>query len=320
MMKALFSVSKGLRTVTAAGRLVVLLYLVNLAFSLVMAVPVFNAIGESLGHSQAGERMARGFDYSWWEEFRDQNHGLATTYGPSVFGRGALLNNLEGLVQMKAAELPVALLAALLVYLILHTFLAGGVLSLYRQELPGFNLRRFLEGAVEYFPRFLGLIFLSWVFFYAIGFVLNQQLGRLLQRASANALTEKTPFFLGLAASLIVWALLMFVQMVFDYARIKTVLEDRRNIFRAALDGLRFVVKHPLSSFGVYYLLFFLGVVLSVAYVLLKESIVQSSAGGVLLAFAVQQVFILALVGVRCWTLAGQLHLAGWKKEASPMP
>jgi len=102
----------------------------------------------------------------------------------------------------------------------------------------------------------------------------------------------------------------MFVQMVFDYARIKTVLEERRNIFRAALDGLRFVARHPLSSFGVYYLLFALGVVLSVAYILLKESIVQSSAGGVLLVFAVQQVFILALVGVRCWTYAGELSLA----------
>ena len=309
-MKALHNVSKGFRTVTAAGRLVVFLYLVNLAFSLVLAVPVFNAIGDSLGRSQAGERMARGFDYSWWEEFRDQSHGLAATYGPSVFGRGALLNNLEGLVQMKAAELPVTLLAALLVYLIFHTFLAGGVLSLYRQEPLGFNLRRFLEGAIEYFPRFLGLMSLSWVFFYAIGFVLNQQLGQLLHRMSGNALTEKQSFFLGLAASLAVWALLMFVQMVFDYARIKTVLEERRNIFRAALDGLRFVARHPLSSFGVYYLLFALGVVLSVAYVLLKESIVQSSAGGVLLVFAVQQVFILALVGVRCWTYAGELSLA----------
>jgi len=309
-MKTISNLSQGYKTVRAAGRLVVFLYLVNLAFSLVLAVPVYEAIKDSLGRSQAGERMARGFDYQWWEEFRDKSHGPAATYGPSIFGRGALLNSLESLVGMRLGTLPSGVLLILIVYIIIHAFLAGGLLGSYAQESPGFRLRGFLGEAIRYFPRFLGLMLFSWVFFYAVGFVLNARLSALLERISHGALTERTPFFAGLAVSLIVWVLMMFIQMVFDYARIKTVLESRTNIFRAAWEGLALVLRHPLATFGLYYLLFIVTAILSVAYVLLKETIVQSAAAGVLLAFVLQQVFILALVGLRCWTYAGQLHLA----------
>ena len=308
-MKTLSNLSQGYKSVRAAGRLVVFLYLVNLAFSLVLAVPMYEAIADSLGRSQAGERMARGFDYQWWEEFRDQGHGLATTYGPSVFGRGALLNNLEGLVGMRLGTLPSSVLLTLIIYIIVHTFLAGGILGSYAQESPGFNLRGFLGEATRYFPRFLGLMIFSWVFFYAVGFVLNARLSALLERVSHHALTERTPFFAGLAVSLIVWVLMMFIQMVFDYARIRTVMTGRANIFRAAWEGLALVLRHPLATFGLYYLLFIMTAIVSVAYVLLKETIVQRAAAGVLLAFVLQQLFILALVGMRCWTYAGQLHL-----------
>jgi hypothetical protein len=309
-MRILASLSQGLRTVRAAGRLVVLLYLINLAFSLVLAVPVYDAVKDSLGRSQAGERMARGFDYQWWEEYRDQGRGLAATYGPSVFGRGALLNNLEGLVGMRLQTLPSTLLLALIIYLVIHTFLAGGILGTYAQESPGSDLRGFPSEAIRYFPRFLGLMLFSWIFFYAVGFVLNARLSSFVEKISRNALTERTPFFAGLAASLLVWFLLMFIQMVFDYARIGTVLTGRANIFRSAGEGLALVAKHPWATFGLSYSLFIMTAFVSVVYVLLKETISQRGAVGVLLAFALQQVFILALVGLRCWTYAGQLRLA----------
>lgn len=309
-MKVLTSIVKGLRTVKAAGRLILVLYLANLAFSLVLAVPLHQTLSESLGRSQAGERMAKGFDYLWWEEFRDKGQGLSRTFNPSLIGRGALLNNLEGLITMSFLRLPVELVLAILLYIILRTFLAGGTLALYRRGAQPFEPRPFLEGSLAHFPAFLGLTALSWVFFLIIGLGLGGMLREFVRRLSREALTEKTGVFAGLAASLVVWALLMFVQMIFDYARIKHVLEERRNVGKAFLDGLRFVVRHPAATLGLYYLLFAGGVALSIVYILIRESIGQSAAGGVVLAFALQQAFILGLIGLRCWTYAGQLHLA----------
>jgi hypothetical protein len=308
-MRVLINLLRGFRSTRGAARAVLVLYLANLALSLVLVVPLYNSLASSLGASQAGDRMARGFDYQWWEEFRDAGHGLSRTFGPSIIGGGALLNNLEALLRMRWVGLPSEVILALLFYILLHTFLVGGLLAVYRDEPVAFDFRRFADGAVRYFPRFLGLTALSWLFFFAVGFLLLPRLESIVGRLSSTALTEKPGFYAGLAAALVVWFLLMFIQMVFDYARILTVAEERRNIFRAGLDGLAFVLRHPLAALGLYYSLFLAGLLLALADVLLKGFVVQSTAGGVLLAFAVQQAFILGLVGLRCWTYASQFHL-----------
>ncbi len=309
-MKVWFNLRKGFGTVKAAARLILLLYAANLAFSLVLAVPLHRSIAESVGRSDAGDRLAKGFDYVWWEEFRDKGHGLSRSFGPSIVGRGALLNNLEGLIEMRFVEWPAEVILALLIFLVIRTFLAGGTLDLYRQEAPRFSLRPYLEGAIRRFPVFLGLMALSWVFFGSIGFLLAPRLRGLVEGVSRRALTERPGFWLGLAAGAVVWALLLIIQMIFDYARIRSVLRERRNVFHTFLDGLGFAARHPASTLGLAALLFLGGAVLSVVYVVVREAVGQGSPGGVVLAFVLQQAFILGLIGLRCWAYAAQMHLA----------
>ena len=303
------NILQGFKTVRSAGRLVVLLYLLNLGFSVVLAVPMHNSLADSFGRSRAGENMAREFDFLWWQEYRDRGRGLSSTFGPSVIGRGALLNNLEGLLQMKLFSLPAEVLVVFLIYILLHTFLAGGVLSLFREGASEFNLKRFLDGSLRFFPGFLGLMLLSWVFFFGVGFGLVPKLDEAARRISASALTELPGFWAGLAASLAAWLALLLIQAVFDYARVTIVLKERRNIFRAFGEGLAFVLKHPLSSLGLYFSFFVAGLILSVVSVLLKENAALPGWGGVLLAFTWQQLFVLGLAGLRCWTYASELHL-----------
>jgi len=309
-MIAPLNILQGFKTVRSAGRLVVFLYLVNLGFSMVLAVPMHNSLADSFGRSRAGENMAREFDFLWWQEYRDRGRGLSSTFGPSVIGRGALLNNLEGLLQMKLVGFPAEFLVVFLIYILLRTFLAGGILHLFREGVPEFNLRRFLDGSLGNFPSFLGLTLLSWVLFFGVGFVLVPKLDEAAQRISASALTELPGFWAGLAASLAAGLVFFLIQAIFDYARVKIVLEERRNIFRAFGEGLVFVLKHPLASLGLYLSLCVAGLVLSVLYVLLKENAAFPGWGGVLLAFTWQQLFVLGLAGLRCWTYASELHLA----------
>ena len=309
-MKVWFNLWKGFGTVKAAARLILLLYIVNLAFSLILAVPLQRSIAESIGRSDAGGRLAKGFDYVWWQEFSEKGHGLSRTFGPSVVGRGALLNNVEGLVEMRFVEWPAEILLALLIFLVIRTFLAGGTLELYRQDAPRFSLRPFLEGALARFPTFLGLTALSWVFFGLLGFLLVPWLRGLTDGVAHRALTEKPVFWLGLAVSLFVLILLLVVQMVFDYARIRSVLRERRSVWRSFLDGLGFAARHPAATLGLAGIVFAGGLVLSLIYVVVREAVGQGTAGGVVLAFALQQAFILGLVGLRCWAYAAEMHLA----------
>lgn len=289
--------------------MVLLLFVINFLFSLLLGFPMYQSLKKSFGSTMVGERMAKGFDYLWWEEFRDESRGLDRTFSPSIINKGALLDNLDGFVQMRFFALPSSILILGFLYIIVHTFLAGGILSVFNQDSPKFTKKRFFEGAGTFFPRFLLLMLISWVFFLAIGFFLNKGLNSILDDISKSALTEVTPFSFGLLFSAAVLFLLLFTQMVFDYARIKVLLEERRDVFKSALEAFGFVFKHPGSTLGLYYLIFFSSIGVSVLYIIFKGFIPQSNFFTVLIAFIFQQLFMFAFIWLRCWLYKSQMEL-----------
>jgi len=308
-MKVLLNFIKGFKSTGKAAKMVVLLFIINLAFSLVLAVPMYHSLKSSMGKSKAGERMAKGFDYLWWEEFQDDSKGLSTTFTPSIIGPGALLDNVENLVHMRKLRLPPVILIAGLLYIILHTFLAGGILSLFIQRPIKFTMKSFFEGAGHYFIRFFLLMLISWVFFMAISIFLNSGFSSIIDNVSRKALTEKEPFFLGLFFSALIFFLILFIQMVFDYARINIVVEDGKNVFKSALKAFSFVFRHPGSTLGLYYLIFLISLAVAGIYILIKSIIPQSAFIGVFTAFLFQQTFIFAVIWLRCWLYSSQLEL-----------
>lgn len=307
-MKALINGAKGFTNTRLVVKMVLVLFLINLAFGLFLAVPMFRSLQDSFGQSLVGEQMARGFDYLWWEEYRDEAQGLAKTFSPDIFGKGALLSNLEALTQFRFLSWPPALLVSGILYLLVHTFLAGGILTVYAERPPRFRPQDFFAGAGILFPRFLGLMGLSWIFF-GTTLVFKAFLDRILDKAADSAFSEVTPFLLGLASSALILFVLFFIQMVFDYARICAVVHNSRNVFRSALDGARFVFKHPVSTLGLYYLILLGHILASLVYALLAGIVPQSTPPGVLLVLLIQQAFIFSLVWIRCWLYSSQLEL-----------
>lgn len=313
-MKVFINFLKGFRNTGKSVRMVVLLLVINLAFSLLLAVPMYHSLQESLGQSLAGERMTEGFDYLWWEEFRDQAEGVERTFTPSIIGKGAILNNLEGLIQFRVFDLPPIVLVFGFLYIILHTFLAGGILYTFQKPDRRFSLKNFFKGAGAHFFRFFLLMLISWIFFLFIGKVVKDRLDSILNSVRETAFSEITPFYLGLVFSIVVLFLILFIQMVFDYGRIKIVLEERRDVLTAAAGAFRFVFRHPGSTLGLFYLLFLVQVVYTLFYILIQGLIPQSSFPGVLAAFLFQQIFIFGLIWIRCWLYSSQMELYRYLK------
>ncbi len=313
-MKVFLNFVKGFRTTGKATRMIILLFVINLAFSLILAVPMYHSLKDSFGNSLVGERMAEDFDYLWWEEYRDEAQGLERTFTPSIIGKGAILNNLEGLVQLRVFDLPPAVLVFGLLYIILHTFLAGGILSVIKKSDRKFAIKNFFKGAGSNFFRFFLLMLLSWVFFLIIGQAVKGGLDSILDDVREAAFSEITPFYLGLASSAIVFFLFLFVQMIFDYARIKIVLEDSPNILASATRAFGFVFRHLGSTLGLFYLLFFLQILFTLIYILIQGVIPQSSFPGVAVAFLFQQFFIFGLIWIRCWLYSSQMELYRYLK------
>ncbi len=305
---------KGFKTTGELTRMIIFLLVINLTFSLILAVPMYHSLKGSFDSSLVGERMAEGFDYLWWEEYRDEAQSLEQTFTPSIIGKGAILNNLEGLIQMRVFDLPPIVLIFGLLYIILHTFLAGGILSVFRNEDPKFSLKQFFKGAGFHFFRFILLMLLSWAFFLIIGQVLKGGLDSVLNGIRETAFSEITPFYIGLVFSAVVFILFLFVQMVFDYARIKTVLEDSPNILTAAAGAFGFVFRHLGSTLGLFYLLFLAQIIFTLIYILIQSVIPQSAFIGVALAFLFQEIFIFGLIWIRCWLYSSQMELYRYLK------
>jgi len=308
-MKVFINFIKGFTNTRKAARMILLLLIVNLSFSLILALPLYHSLEDSFGNSLVGERMAEGFDYLWWEEFQDEAKGLEETFTPSIIGKGSILNNLEGLLMIRFLDLPTIVLITGLLYIILHTFLAGGILSIFNKEEVKFSLGEFFRSAGSHFFRFFLLMLLSWFFFILFPFVSFGILGSILENVRENAFSEVTPFYLGLLFNAVVLFLFLFIQMIFDYGRIKIVLEESRNVLKAAFRAFGFIFRHLGSTLGLFYLLFLVQVMVTLLYILIQGFIPQSHFWGVLVAFLYQQVFIFSLIWVRCWLYSSQMEL-----------
>ena len=290
-MKAILNFVKGFHIIRKNFRLVLFLLVINLLFSLFLAVPMYTSLEESIGLSEVGDRMVKGFDYIWWEEFRDQSKGIEKSFSPSILGKGAVLDNFVHLIHFGETSLPRVFLVFGALYILLHTFLSGGIISVIGKNNPVFSMTGFFSGAGKFASRFFLLMVVSWIFFFLV-ISFKDFLFTLVNSASNTARSEIFPFYLSLISSIFVYVVFLFIQMVFDYARIKTVITDSRNVLQTTKDAFVFVCKNFGSTMGLFYLLLLTNLVLTTVCILLKEIIPQTSALFAIVIFLVQQMFI----------------------------
>ncbi len=312
-MKVFINFVKGFHTSRKYFRMVIMLLVFNLLFSLILAVPMYTSLEESIGRSEAGDRIVKGNDYIWWEEFRDQSRGLETTFTPSILGKGAVLDNFVHLIHFGETNLPRIILVFGALYILLHTFLSGGIISVLAGETSIFSIKGFFSGAGKLASRFFLLMILSWIFFFLV-IVLKNFFSTIAESVTSTAISEVFPFYLSLIFSILVYALFLFFQMVFDYARIKTALEDSQNVMLTIKDAFIFVFKNFGTTMGLFYLLLLANLVLTVVYILLKEIIPQTSLVGITAIFIIQQIFICSFIWIRCWLYSSQLELYKYLK------
>ena len=295
-MKAFINFFKGFHIIRKNFRMVLFLLVFNLLFSLILAIPMYTSLEESIGQSEAG-----------------QSKGIEKSFSPSILGKGAVLDNFVHLIHFGETRLPRVILVFGALYILLHTFLSGGIISVIGKNNPVFSIKDFFSGAGKFVSRFFLLMIISWVFFFLV-ISLKDFLYALVNRVSNTAGSEIFPFYLSLISSIFVYVLFLFFQMVFDYARIKTVIEDSRSILQTTKDAFIFVFKNIGSTMGLFYLLLLTNLVLIVVYILLKEIIPQTSAVSIIAIFIVQQIFIGFFIWIRCWLYSSQLELYKYLK------
>jgi hypothetical protein len=243
---------RGVRRVVSAPSLVVVVWSLTTLASLPLTLIMRHDIVANLGQSLAASEAARGMNYEWMQEFARQSTGLDSTLRPDVVGFSAVLDNLSALVDN--IPRPAAVAAASGAYVLLWLFLAGGVISRYA---GGGAARRpgFLSACAAYFFRFVRLGILTAIVYGVLFGVLHPWLfAGVYPRLVRGVAVEPAAFLIRGGLYLVFVLLFAAANIVFDYAKIRAVVEDRRSMLVAIAAACRFIVRNPAGAVGVYLL------------------------------------------------------------------
>jgi hypothetical protein len=273
-MKVLKSYYQGIKQASSQAKMIFVLWLSNFLFSSVIFYLFFGAFSRAMGNSAVAEGLLKRFDFNFLVEFMS-NHGesIATIF--------------------------YSILILTLLYLLVSTFLFGGILftlTLRSKSIDSTSERRrfaqiFFQGAGKFFGRFFRLLIYSlllWIASLIILFLVNLLISLFAGREASEKLFFYT-LWVRLGIALFIFFL---VRMILDYTRIKIALEDSPKVFRSLFEMIKYVLKKLGKTLALYYLLLLTGAVFFAVFWASKSIIPQNSFITILIAFLVGQVFI----------------------------
>jgi len=318
----LLSLREGIHRVNRAPMILIAVWALTVLVSIPLALALRGMLADHLGGSLAAETAASGTNYAWMQEFADQATGLGVTFKPTIIGFGAVLDNLSAFID--DTERPVVIVGAASSYIVLWIFTAGGILDRYARD-RATRTHGFFSASGVFFFRFLRLAAVQWIVYaFLFGYVHALLLDRLYARITHDVNVERTAFLVRLALYGVFGILVAACALVFDYAKVRAVVEDRRSMIGAIGAALGFIRRNYAAAAGLFALTFAM-----FAAVLGLYALVAPGAGGggpsIWIAFAIGQLYIAARLWVKLvfWaseTVLFQNRLAHAGYVARPMP
>ena len=318
----LAALREGIRRVNHAPAVWLGVWALTVLVSLPLAAAMRERLATSLGSSLAADTAASGVNYDWMQEFMSDATGLAATFRPAVIGFAAVLDNLSAFLDNDRQ--PIVIVSTAAVYIAAWVFLAGGIIDRYARNRITYAHGFFAASGVFFF-RFLRLaVGMALAYGLLFGSLHPWLFGRVFPRLTRELTVERTAFVIRLVLYGVFGCALAACNIVFDYAKIRAVVEDRRSMMGATIAGIRFIRRNVAAAAGLY-----LMDVLLFALVLAIYGLVAPGAGNagwsIWLGFLLGQGYILARLWVKLvfWaseTALFQSRLAHAGYVATPTP
>jgi hypothetical protein len=303
-MNAISALQDGIRRVNRAPAIVACVFVATLLTALPFSIVMREALRAHFGNSLAADQAAGGVNYQWWTEFSAQASGIARTFTARIIGFAAVLDNLSSFPSGR----PPAILWLGAAYLLLWLFLSGGILDRYARNRPT-RLHEFFGACGVYFARFLRLAPLVALTYYLLFRCVQAWLfDGLYQTVTRDVTVERTAFFWRTGCYAVSGLLLVAVNIIFDYAKVRTVVEDRRSMIGAVIAGARFLRRSAAAAATLYALNGVLFAVLLALYAVVAPG--AGSAGPLMwLGFAASQAYLAARLWLKLVFLASEVAL-----------
>jgi hypothetical protein len=296
----------GWRRVVAAPAILAGVFVATLVAALPLAITMRGLIEGHLGRSLMADQAAGAVNWDWWQEFSSQATGVGVTLTPSVIGFAATLDNISSILDGQREIIPIA--SALALYLVIWLFLSGGIIDRYARQ-RSTRVHGFFSAAGVFFWRFLRLgVVMAAVYWFLFSSVHPWLFGEVYPRMTRDLAVEREAFAWRVGLYAVFGAMLVAVNIVFDYGKVRIVVEDRRSAIGALLASLGFVGRHPARVFGLYALN-----ALAFLALLGVWALVAPGAGGagpsIWLGFAASQLYVMARLLLKLQFLASQTAL-----------
>ncbi|MDD8025765.1 MAG: hypothetical protein PHI34_04575 [Acidobacteriota bacterium] len=271
-MSVLRSYGKGLQEALIRVQSVFVLWAVTAVFAAVVYAVAARVLAAPLARSLSGDTIMAG--------------GAADALLEVLAGSGPALNALFGVG-----------MALFVAYLFVSPFLYGGVISevVRPREAKGFAAS-FWMGGGKYYGRYFRLAVASIALWVPAGllFVLA---GRGLTAIGVDPAREEIQFYLILGRIAAGLFLFYLVKMILDYARIRIAVQESRSALAALGWAALFVLRKPIKTLSLYYLLGLTALAGSAAYVAVQAGFARKTMAAVLAGLFLAQLHILW----RCW-------------------
>ncbi len=277
-MNPLRAIAAGAAILRRDWRVWLLFYGVTLGFAAIVILPVVALLHIELGHSLYSIRLFDNFDPEFLAEALFRTGGAPLwTMTPVVAALG-------------------------LAYLLLMTFLNGGMLAVFT------GTDAFWSGCGRNFGRLLRLAVYGLVC-YGLAIAAGSALGGVGRRIWGEGMEEKPLVVFGGARAAVVLVLLLLLNFVFDYAKIRAVAENRRFMGATVLRSIGFLARHLIRT-GITYALLLLAVLAAAAgWWALSNSLPRSPVAWLGVTLVLQQICVLLRIALRLLFFSSQTAL-----------
>ncbi|MDP4173148.1 MAG: hypothetical protein Q8933_04190 [Bacteroidota bacterium] len=254
----------------------------NLAFGIVLSLPLYYMLSDHLMHSSLSQLLSSGIDYIWYLQFRS-------------------------LYDTEIGEIPYMIYGTVGIYVLIQVFYLGGLISVFNIVKKN-EYVDFFYGGVKHWYRFSKVMLLSLVFF-AVAFKINDLTGQLLSYLFANQEKIIFEFILRASRYILLIFLLGLVMLVGDYLKIALAVKDSTKVLKEIYPLLLFLKNNFNRVFTVFFLVAVLGAMGAVVYNVIEGFLPKNHYFYLLLAFILQQMLIIFRLLVRMLFSATEIYL-----------
>lgn len=327
-MKIISLFTAGVSRVWRTKRFVLFAWFVNVVVAMPLVLPALSQLDAYLRNTVMDESILRRMDGAWADSYRAdmENSEFIRSIDYTVFGYAPFVNHLD--MQMNGTfvkslggflydlffrweinRTSTSLLFLLsVVYVCVNSFLAGAFIAVYSRQYP-FSFTEFLSEGARWFGKFFRITLVALLVYVLFFNLFVNWINSTIVQATRAGASETAPYAYYMIRNVVVLFLFSFLSMIFDYARIRMVVDDRTSSLAASAGGTKFSFMNASTTYGLYLLLCLTGFVLIALYAIIESVIPQDSYWPLLFLFVLQQGYMLARFGLKAAFYACQTGL-----------